>query len=301
MLFTPSTVIPIIGAALSGTGAVLGAEKGPFVLKGSKFADQFLYPYQWQEIIHLESSLKDIEEDKKAEIIRSFLYSLAAAVKDASLQNGSPLIFAGDHTSAIGTWNGIFSAYSQKNIGLLWIDAHMDSNTPKTSPSGRLHGMPLAALMGYGASPFTDLLGLGPVLQPERVALIGVRSFEPGEQHLLDQLGVKVYTGNEVLKRGFDAVLHEAVTLINRDTIGYGISFDMDVLEPSAVPGVGTPAEEGLELKEVLRAFTNFRSGEYPLLGCEVVEFNPALDRKSLTEKATWQVAQSIFAGIVVE
>ena len=194
MLFTPSTVIPIIGAALSGTGAVLGTEKGPFVLKGSKFADQFLYPYQWQEIIHLKSSLKDIEKAKKEEIIRSFLHSLATAVKDASLQNASPLIFAGDHTSAIGTWNGIFSAYNQKNIGLLWIDAHMDSNTPKTSPSGRLHGMPLATLMGYGASPFTDLLGLGPVLEPERVALIGVRSFEPGEQNLLDQLGVKVYT-----------------------------------------------------------------------------------------------------------
>jgi len=224
-----------------------------------------------------------------AHLCRDLARHAEAAVARGSL----PLVLGGDHSCAIGTWKGIAKATSGP-LGLIWIDAHMDAHTPQTTESGRLHGMPLAALLGHGDETLTGIAS-GARLDPRHVCLIGVRSFEAGEAALLRRLGVRIFPMREVRQRGFDATLREARKIACAGTAGYGISVDLDAIDPVEAPGVGSPVRGGLGAKDVVSALAN-HAGDAGLRGLEIVEYNPHLDRDAQTIALVPAIAEALLA-----
>jgi arginase len=194
-------------------------------------------------------------------------------------------VIGGDHACAIGTWSGAAHASrNQGDIGLIWIDAHFDAHTPATSLSGNIHGMPVAVLLGHGDERLIHIQDNLPKIKPESICMIGMRSYESGEQELIQKLNIKVFYMDEVLARGFESVFKEAKEIVTRTTIGYGISLDMDGIDPLEAPGVGTPEENGIPGQEVCDVFRKYCLGDKKLLGLELTEFNPHEDVDKKTE-----------------
>ncbi len=193
------------------------------------------------------------------------------------------LTLGGDHSCAIGTWSGVSFAKQQEGpIGLIWFDAHMDSHTFHTTPSQNIHGMPLAALLGEGDPALTTILSKTPKLLPQNVALIGARSFEPEEHELLKRLNIRIYHMDEVNSRGLEVVLNEAIDLVTKKTVGFGISIDLDGIDPIDAPGVGVPEADGIRSADFLETLPLIRNNT-KFLGAEIVELNPSLDRGAKT------------------
>jgi arginase len=183
-------------------------------------------------------------------------------------------------------------------MGLIWFDAHMDSHTPETSESQRIHGMPLACLLGYGYPTLTSIMHHQPKFKPENVCLIGVRSFESGEAAFLKRLNVRIYFMDEVKERGFDTVLQEAVELVSRHTIGYGLSIDLDGLDPQDAPGVDVPEIDGVGAVDFCAALKKVVS-DPRLIATEVVEFDPTKDVARKTEILVADILKIIATGAV--
>jgi arginase len=214
-------------------------------------------------------------ERRKQAAVSRLCGLLASAVADSLRHGRLPCVLGGDHSCAGGTWAGVARVLTQGELGLVWIDAHMDSHTPATSHTGRLHGMPLAWLLGQDDDP---LYGLGTgVVSPQRVALVGVRSYEPEEKERLDRLGVRVFHIEEVERRGLDAVLSDALAIARAGSAGFGISIDLDVVTPEEAPGVGTPVPGGITGAQLARALSGI-GGRADLLCVELVEYCPRLD-----------------------
>ena len=207
---------------------------------------------------------------------------IAREVADALEAGRFPVVLGGDHSCAIGTWSGAASALAARGpLGLVWIDAHMDSHTRATSWSGKPHGMPLAALLGYGEARAVAAQSESTVLEghldPRYVSLVGVRSHEPEEAELLARLGVKVFGQDEVDARGVARVLADAVAIARSAAGGYGLSVDLDAVDPSDAPGVGTPVAGGIPARELVAALgACCRDAGYCAL--EIVEYNPHRD-----------------------
>lgn len=220
--------------------------------------------------------------------------TLAESVACALFEGDFPVVIGGDHSCAIGTWSGVHAYLAGVGrLGLLWIDAHMDSHTFGTSPTHAINGMPLACLLGYGDPKLTEVMSDCPKVLPQDVCLIGVRSFEAGEAELLRRLGVRIYFAEEVNERGMQEVFREAVAHVNAHTAGYGISLDIDALDPAEAPGVGSPVPDGLHRTELLAAFNSIRL-DRRLLGLEVVEYNPHQDRNCVTAHAVHELCKSL-------
>lgn len=226
------------------------------------------------------SGIASVPDDADSDIVGAISRtgrSLAYMVADAVRQNSSFSVIGGDHSCAIGTWSGAANALRGDGpLGLIWVDAHMDSHVPETSPSGMYHGMPLACLLGYGDDTLTSLAHAPPALLSQHVALVGVRSYEPEEAELLRRLGVRVFFMGEVKKRGLAAVMDDASHIALNGTVGAGISIDLDALDPRDVPAVGSPEPDGLAASDLCAALTRF-AVDPRVIGCEIVEFNPTL------------------------
>jgi arginase len=206
-----------------------------------------------------------------------------------------PIVIGGDHSIAVGTWNGVFHFFKKigyGSMGLIWIDAHMDSHTLDTTPSGAWHGMPLAALMGYGEYEFRHIYDEVP-LKPENLILIGIRSFEEGESLLLKKLGVKIYFDDEVQKKGISNVLQEAVEHLAKRVDFFGVSLDIDSITPVDAPGVGSPEIGGPKAKDLIDALDSFKNHE-KFKAFELVEFNPKKDLDGKTLKICKEVLSKI-------
>jgi arginase len=213
-------------------------------------------------------------ERRKQAAVSRLCGLLASAVAEAMRHGRLPCVIGGDHSCAGGTWTGV-ARMVQGELGLIWIDAHMDSHTPGTSHTGRLHGMPLAWLLGQADD---ELYGLAAgVVEPARVALIGVRSFEPEEKERLDRLGVRVFHIEEVRSRGLAAVFTDALAIATAGTAGFGISIDLDAVTPEEAPGVGTPVPDGIPGVELTRVLGTI-GGRRDLVAVELVEYLPRLD-----------------------
>jgi arginase len=222
---------------------------------------------------------------------------LAQATGNALRAGAFPLVIGGDHSCAIGTWSGIAAARSaQGPLGLLWIDAHLDSHTPQTSHTGLIYGMPLAALLGYGESAFTDCAAPGAKLAPQHVCVLGVRSYEPEERALLDRIGVRVIGMKEIGRRGLANTLAEALAIVRGAAGGYGITIDLDALDPRDAPGVGTPAPGGLRAAELIPALATVGS-DPRLCGLEIAEYNPRRDRNGITAAHALAIAQTVLGA----
>jgi arginase len=218
---------------------------------------------------------------------------LASAVADALRRGTLPCVLGGDHSCAGGTWSGVARTV-RGELGLIWVDAHMDSHTPGTSHSGRLHGMPLAWLLGEDDDP---LYGLATgVLDPRNVCLIGVRSFEPEEEKRLKHLGVRVFMMEEVHERGLDAVFGEALVLVTARTEAFGISVDLDAVTPEEAPAVGTPVEGGLVGLALAQALRRI-GGRDNLAAVELVEYAPRLDPDGRSARVAVEIAAAALCG----
>lgn len=208
-----------------------------------------------------------------------------ARIVEKSLGEGSfPLVLGGDHSIAAGTIAGVARHYrrKKKKIGVIWIDAHADMNTPATSPSGNVHGMPLAATVGMGPRELTHIGGFAPKVDPKNVVLIGIRDVDDQESENVRASGVHAYTMRDVDEMGLQNVLKQAIQYAGEGTHGIHLSLDMDSVDPDDAPGVGTPVRGGLTYREAHLAM-EILNDYGRLLSMEVVEVNPILDTANRT------------------
>jgi len=221
----------------------------------------------------------------------------ADAVVNTLEEGMTPLVLGGDHSLAAGSISGVSEFYRRQGqkIGLLWIDAHSDINTPETSPSGNVHGMPLAALLGLGPGELGDLYGFAPKVAPENTVLIGVRDIDAAERENIRRAGVtEAYTMRDIDERGMRAVMEEALRAAGRGTAGYHVSLDMDWIDPEDAPGVGTPVRGGATYREAHLAM-EILADHGRLLSFEVVEVNPVIDEHNRTAELAVELACSAF------
>jgi len=190
-----------------------------------------------------------------------------------------PLSLGGDHSIAIGTLAGVAKFYHDKkqSIGCIWIDAHGDMNTPESSPSGNVHGMPFAAILGHGPEPLTKIFGYAPKLQPKDCVLIGLRDLDQRERRLVKESGVNTFTMRDIDEQGMRSVMEKATELAGQGTAGFAVSFDMDVVDPEYAPGVGTPVSGGITFREAHLAMEMIADSK-KMVSIEIVEVNPIID-----------------------
>src|SRR5580765_1246181 len=195
-----------------------------------------------------------------------------------------PITIGGDHSIAIGSLAGVVKAFRKRDerLGLIYLDAHADMNTPETSPSGNIHGMPLAVLLGYGAPELVNIGGFAPKFDPRVCAHVGARDLDPGERELIRQLGIRFFTMREIDERGLAAFIDEAIHIAAQGTAGYAVTFDVDVLDPGDAPGSGTLVRGGLSYREGHLAMEKIAEAG-GLRSLEVVEINTALDVNNRT------------------
>ncbi len=207
-----------------------------------------------------------------------------------------PLVLGGDHSVAAGTVAGVAEFYRRKEqkIGLIWIDAHSDINTPDSSPSGNVHGMPLAAIMGLGPSELGNIFNFSPKVHAENCVLVGVRDIDAIEKENIRKAGIEVFTMRDIDERGMRVVVEEALRIAGRDTVGYHISLDMDWIDPEDAPGVGTPVRGGATYREAHLAM-EIISDHGRMLSFEIVEVNPVIDEHNRTAQLAVELAASAF------
>ncbi|WP_018923775.1 arginase [Salsuginibacillus kocurii] len=232
------------------------------------------------------SNLKHLPE------VAAISQSLAEYVKDILSRSHFPLILGGDHSISIGTLAGASSQF--KNMGVIWYDAHGDLNTAETSPSGNIHGMPLAVGLGHGHPKLTSIGGDEPKINPEHVVIIGARALDEGEKEYIEKTGMKVLTMHEVDRRGMASVMQEAIDTLSTTCDGVHLSLDLDGLDPIDAPGVGTPVVGGLSYRESHLAMEMLAEADI-LTSAEFVEVNPILDEKNKTAEAAVALIGSLF------
>jgi arginase len=217
---------------------------------------------------------------------RPLFSRIASRVQEALDARRLPVVVGGDHSVAIGTLAGVAGHFRRlkKRLGVLWIDAHGDMNTPATSPSGNIHGMPLAIALGEGPRPLVRMGGFAPKIEATRTALIGVRNLDALEKENMARFGVQVFTMKDIDRRGLATVMEEALHVASQGADGLHVSFDVDVVDPSVAPGVGTPVPGGMSYREAHLAMELVHDSGM-LASLEVVEANPILDIANSTAR----------------
>ncbi|MCX7752132.1 MAG: arginase [Blastocatellia bacterium] len=221
---------------------------------------------------------------------------LADRVEQVVAEGAIPLVLGGDQSISIGTIAGLASHYHRRGekIGVLWFDAHADMNTPETTPSGNIHGMPYAVSLGLGVPELTDLKGFRPKLDPSCCVLIGVRDVDLLERENIRRSGIAVFTMRELDELGMRAVMERAIEIASRGTVGFHVSLDMDFFDPFYAPGVGTPVPGGATYREGHLAMELIADSQ-KLLSLEIVEVNPVLDVRNHTAEFAVELALSAF------
>lgn len=265
----------------------LGTEDGPSAVFDALRADEDLWTFlQWigTAFAPFRSGQTVIKSPYDAlHIIEDHHVFLSHLIRKTITKGLFPLVVGGDHAMAVSTWSTITDACNlREQIGLIWIDAHMDAHTLHTTASFRYHGMPVAALLGYGHSAFVETVAKGAKLHPEDIVLIGVRSFESGERAFLESLNVRIYYMEEVAARGLPDIFREVRAHLKARVRHYGISLDLDSFDPEEIPGVGSPAKNGLLTQDFLESFEMLLDPEQ-LIGFEIAEFNPHRDKNGMT------------------
>jgi arginase len=219
---------------------------------------------------------------------------LAELVEKQMAAGSCPLVLGGDHSLAVGTVSGVSKHLRDRGekLGMIWIDAHTDMNTPATSPSGNVHGMPLACCIGLGPKELTDIFGYSPKVAPENVALVGIRSVDDDERDNVQRSGVHAFTMRDIDERGMRSVIEESIRIAGSGTAGFHVSLDMDAVDPREAPGVGTPVRGGITYREAHLAMeTMCDSGR--MTSMEVVEVNPVIDEVNRTAALAVELVMS--------
>ncbi|MBM4765410.1 arginase [Bacillus sp. B15-48] len=233
-----------------------------------------------------ESNLRNLE------LVAEKNELLAREVEKIIGSGSFPLVLGGDHSIAIGSLAGVARHY--RNLGVIWYDAHGDLNTAETSPSGNIHGMPLAVSLGIGHERLTKINGFTPKVKPENIVIIGARSLDHGEKDLIKELGINVYTMHEIDRLGMTKVMEETIAYLKDKTDGVHLSLDLDGLDPTDAPGVGTPVTGGITYRESHLAMEMLAEANI-ITSAEFVEVNPILDEKNKTATAAVALMNSLF------
>lgn len=282
--------VGFLGVPMDLGGGRRGVDMGPSAIRiaGLRAKIQEL-GHEFEDLGNVPVLRSDTKEpkDQKAKYLDSIANCcrrLKGRVERLVEEGGFPLVVGGDHSIACGTVAGLSNVYARKKkkIGLIWFDAHADMNTPETSPTGNVHGMPLASIMGYGPDALTRLGERFPMVEPDKAVLIGARDVDPGERALAKECGITVYSMRELDILGMDRVMKEALSIVTRGTAGFHLSFDMDGLDPYEAPGVGTPVTGGVTQREG-HLLLEHAAESGKLLGLEFTEINPILDERNRT------------------
>lgn len=212
-----------------------------------------------------------------------------------------PLVIGGDHSIAMGTVAGVAGHYRQHNqsIGLIWFDAHGDMNTPDSSPSGNIHGMPLAHLLGFGDQSLCNILDFSPKIKAQNTVLIGLRDVDRHERDLIQRSGVTAFTMRDIDEQGMASISRQALDIATRDCCGFHLSFDVDGCDPSVIPGSGTLSPGGVSFREA-HLLLEYCADSHKMLSMEVVELNPFLDKHNISAKLTVELIQSAFGRSIL-
>ena len=282
--------IRIIGVPMDLGASRRGVDMGPSALRVAGLQARIKQlGHQVEDIGNI--SVKQPEEMSYGEKRAKYLAEIADACKDLaamvekSLEESMlPVVLGGDHSIAAGSLSGVAAHFKKKDkkIGLIWLDAHGDINTPESSPSGNVHGMPLAAAMGYGAAELVALQGFKPKVEPQNISLVGIRDLDSQEKKLAKKSGVHVFTMRDIDERGMREVMSDALKYAMDDTDGISVSLDMDFVDPSDAPGVGTPVRGGVTYREAHLAMEMIADTE-AMVSLEVVEINPVIDEHNRT------------------
>lgn len=231
------------------------------------------------------------EELRNLKAITNASAKLAETVDNIVASGAFPLVLGGDHSIAIGTLAGLAKHY--QNLGVIWYDAHADLNTKETSPSGNIHGMPLAISLGIGHEGLTSIYGKETKIKAENIVVIGARSLDDGEKELIRDKGIKVYTMHEIDRLGMTRVMEETIDYLRGRTDGVHLSLDLDALDPNDAPGVGTPVAGGISYRESHLAMEMLYDADI-ITSAEFVEVNPILDHKNKTGEAAVELIESL-------
>jgi arginase len=282
--------VSILGVPLGFGSNLAGVDIGPAALRVARLN---------QRIAQLGYEVRDLGDmriarpDPSSEFAgkAKYLREISAACEEVAVEvrnflNGGelPIILGGDHTIAIGSIAGVSSFLREhhQTLGLIWFDAHADMNTPETTLSGNIHGMPLAALLGHGAPELTGIAGYSPKLDPRFCAHIGGRDIDQGERELIRALGIRFFTMREIDERGMSVCVDEALQIASRASGGYSVTFDVDALDPGDAPGSGTLVRGGLTYREAHLAMEKIAEAG-GMRSLEIVEINTALDINNRT------------------
>lgn len=295
--------VTFIGAATSWGAAYRGPENAPMALWASNLAEGSTRPHvtvDWHGILEPagEAPDGDLALHQAYNAVLKTSNAIAREIGEvlAAQPLTLPVLIGGDHSTAFGTWSGVITsleAFGQ--FGLLWIDAHMDSHTPITSGQGKwgghLHGMPLAHLLGHGDKALCEIGSKKTKLKPKHLVLVGIRSFEPAEEELLRSLDVTIFTMDDIQRIGLNEVMKQALAIVSKAPKGWGLSFDVDVLDPQDMPCVGTPEPNGIRGDEFLQCWSALKLPSWPK-AVEIVEYIPTKDPegtgKALIENFLW-------------
>jgi arginase len=294
--------IGIVGVPLDLGGGRRGVDMGPSAVRIAGISDRLAaLGHEVRDLGDLETPLQettppgDPRQRYLAEIAR-VCQALHDRSRDVLVDGGIPIVLGGDHSLGAGSVaaSASFARRDGRPLGLIWIDAHGDMNTPETTLSGNVHGMPLAALLGAAPAALADIGGFAPKVLPAHTALIGVRNLDEREKAAVRGSGVLVFTLKDIDRLGMAAVTERALAHATAGTVGVHVSFDLDVCDPAIAPGVGTPVKGGLDYREA-HLFMEMVADSGRLIALDLVEVNPVLDLQNATAVLAAELAASAF------
>ena len=285
-----SSHLAIIGAPLDLGSDRRGVDMGPSALRVAGLNKRLsALGYEVEDLGNVaveqqESVPEGPRHAKYLPHIAQVCEKIGDVVTQAAVEGKAPLVLGGDHSIAVGSVGGMARFFRKKRqkIGLIWIDAHADMNTPQTSPSGNVHGMPLACLIGSGPPELTKMYGFSPKVDAKNVALVGIRDVDILERPYVREAGVSVFTMRDIDEKGMRHVIEQAIEVAMRGTVGFHLSLDMDFLDPQYAPGVGTPVSGGSTYREAHLAMEMIADSAQ-MVSMEVVEVNPVIDEVNRT------------------
>jgi arginase len=293
----------IIGAPSDLGQGRRGVDMGPSAIRYAGLCEKLrLLGCQVKDLGNIDVPMQEMHtvKDEKLKYLDEVIRvseALYQSVKSAMDEGHVPIILGGDHSISIGSVAAIASKY--RNVGVIWFDAHGDMNTPDTTPSGNIHGMPLAVALGYGHPDLLNIGGFTPKVKPSNVVLVGARSVDGDEVRLMRESGIKVYTMAEIDQAGMAQVMKEAIGIAGDGTDGIHLSLDLDALDPMFAPGVGTPVNGGVTYRESHLAM-ELLAAYGRLVSVDVVEVNPILDNRNRTAEMAVELVESLFGKTVV-
>jgi arginase len=300
MNFKPDKIIKIIGVPMDLGASRRGTDMGPSALRiaGLGAAIRAMgYTVEQEEDIYVPAMETRALEDSKVRYkpqILSVCTELAHRVKELMEEGVFPLVLGGDHSIAMGTVSGVTAYFRERGevMGLIWFDAHGDMNIPGVSPSGNIHGMPLAHLLGRGDPELAGILGFSPKLNPDKVVLIGIRDIDAGERKIIHESGIHVFTMRDIDELGMAKVARKAMNIVTNGTAGFHVSFDVDGCDPTVIPGSGTLVPGGVRYREA-HLLLEYCADSRKLTSMEVVELNPFIDQGNISAERTLRLITS--------